>query len=82
MDQSTTSESQMLQKQRLDLERAGKIRSLHWLVLLGSLLLTLVIWHLSKTQTEEKIGNQFLRESEQVTALIGPMMNNLFRNHQ
>lgn len=68
------SETQVHQKKRLKLERAGKTRSLHWLVLLGSLLLTLVVWYLSKAQTEEKIRDQFLRETAQVTALISERM--------
>lgn len=67
-------ETNRLRKKRLKLERAGKIRSLHWLVLLGSLLLTLGVWYLSKAQTEEKIRDQFLRETEQVTALISERM--------
>lgn len=74
MEPKNISESEFLLAQRQRLERAGKIRSLHWLVLLGSVLLTLAVWQLTKVQTEERTRERFLREATQVTALVSERM--------
>lgn len=50
--------------------RAGSLHWLHWLVVLASLVLTVLAWHFSSNQVEEKAQARFQRESDQVVKLV------------
>lgn len=42
----------------------------HWIVILGSILLTLIAWYTSKIQYENRIHSRFNQEAELITNLI------------
>ncbi len=47
----------------------------HWLVVSSSLLLTLLAWHISKTQTEEKLQLRFDFQARQLIDLVSERMS-------
>ncbi len=59
---------------RKKLERATRLHLFHWQVVIGSLLLTLFAWHMTKKQVDDRIQKQFERESSQVVELIQERM--------
>ncbi len=59
---------------RTKLERATRLHLVHWQVVIGSLLLTLFAWHMTKKQVDDRIQKQFDRESAQVVELIQERM--------
>lgn len=52
------------------LEKSASLHWFHWLIIVLSLLLTLFAWQFSQQQVDEKIKNQFDRESQQVVELV------------
>ena len=52
--------------QRDKLVHAGKLRSIHWLILSLSVILTIVAWYFSSQQVAQKVSERFNRESAQV----------------
>ena len=52
------------------LEKAGRLSRFHWLVVGGSIGLTLIAWHVSERALEERVATRFERDSEQVTELF------------
>ncbi|MBT5048707.1 MAG: PAS domain S-box protein [Rhodospirillaceae bacterium] len=56
------------------IERAGKLHWFHWLIVGASLILTLSAWYFVQAQGDERISNQFNRESDQVVELISERM--------
>ena len=52
------------------LAHAGSLHWFHWAIVVLSALLTIAVWHFSKTQIEEKARLQFEREATQVTELV------------
>ena len=46
------------------------LRWFHWIVILGSILLTLIAWYSSKAQYENRIKNRFDQEADLITNLI------------
>ena len=59
-----------LQQERDALAKAGSLHWFHWAIVVLSALLTIAMWHFSKTQIEEKAHRQFEREATQVTVLV------------
>ena len=55
---------------RKRLESAASLNWFHWVVILGSLLLTFFAWHYSKSEKETRIKVQFDREVERVMELV------------
>ena len=55
---------------RARLESAASLSSFHWVVILGSLLLTFFAWHYSKSEKDARIEVQFDREVERVMELV------------
>lgn len=56
------------------IERAGKLHWFHWLIVGASLILTLSAWYFVQAQGDERVSNQFNRESDQVVELISERM--------
>lgn len=56
------------------LESASSLNWFHWMVILGSLLLTFFAWHYSKSEKEARIAVQFDREVERVLELVTERM--------
>ena len=56
------------------IEKAGRLNWFHWLILLGSLIVTLMAWQYARTQNQAQISNQFDREARQVVDLISERM--------
>lgn len=52
--------------QRDKLVHAGKLHSIHWLILSLSVILTIVAWYFSSQQVAQKVSERFNRESAQV----------------
>ncbi|MHA7813895.1 MAG: CHASE domain-containing protein [Phycisphaerales bacterium] len=52
------------------IELASRLHWCHWVVVLGSLVLTLFAWNLAKSQVEDRIQRQFEREAQQTIANI------------
>ena len=52
------------------LAKAGSLHWFHWAIVVLSALLTIAVWHFSKTQIEDKARLQFEREATQVTELV------------
>jgi signal transduction histidine kinase len=63
-----------LTQTKTQLERSGTLHWFHWLVIAGSLLLTFGAWHITKTQEEDKLRDQFNREANQVVEQIAERM--------
>lgn len=63
-------EIQKILAERENLHRSGQLHWFHWLVVALSVVLTLVVWHFSHKQLEEKIQTRFERESQQIFELI------------
>lgn len=59
-----------LRRDRLRLVRAGTLHWVHWLIIGGSLAITIGAWHLSSSQAEEKVEASFEREAERVPHLV------------
>ena len=57
-------------KKRQQLEQAGTLHWLHWLIVVLSLLLTFFAWYFSQQQVNDKIQAQFDREAEQTIELV------------
>lgn len=55
---------------RQKLVRAGSMHWLHWMVVAGSLLLTIGAWHFSKGQLAEKVQERFDREANRIVAAV------------
>ena len=56
--------------QRKKLVRAGKLHSVHWLILGLSIILTIAAWYFSNEQVAQKVEERFKRESAQVIELV------------
>jgi len=52
--------------QRKKLVHAGKLHSVHWLILSLSIMLTIAAWYFSSEQVAQKVAERFERESGQV----------------
>lgn len=61
-------------KEIVEPPRFAKLSWVHWLVMASSVFLTLLAWYISKSQHEERIREQFLRESQQLVDLIHERM--------
>ncbi len=59
---------------RLKLERAGRLHSFHWIVIVLSFCLTLFAWRFSSLEHAKRVEQRFDREVEQVLALIDDRM--------
>lgn len=59
---------------RKPLEYTEHFRSLHWVVLGASVLLTTGVWYIAKEQAQEKIEQQFNQQADQVVALVKDRM--------
>ena len=55
---------------RKRLQSAASLKWFHWVVILGSLLLTFFAWHYSKSEKDARIKVQFDREVERVMELV------------
>lgn len=56
--------------QRQKLIDAGKFHSVHWIILVLSLMLTVLAWYFSNQQVNQKIEERFRHESSQVIELV------------
>ncbi|MFT5852055.1 MAG: signal transduction histidine kinase [Colwellia sp.] len=56
--------------QRKTLVHAGKLHTVHWLILSLSILLTISAWYFSSQQATQKINERFKREAAQVIELV------------
>lgn len=56
------------------LKRHGRLHWYHWLVVIGSLILTLSAWHITKTQIEERNSRRFERAAAQLVELVKERM--------
>ena len=59
---------------RKQLESASTMHWFHWVIVAGSLLLTLFAWSYSKSEKDARIQAQFDREAEQVVELVRERM--------
>ncbi|MEL0658515.1 CHASE domain-containing protein [Psychromonas arctica] len=66
-------------EKREKLVRAGKMHSIHWLIVLLSVVLTFSAWYYSQFQQSQKLEIQFEREAEKVVNLIKQRMT-LYEN--
>jgi signal transduction histidine kinase len=60
-------------KQNIDrkkLVHAGKLHSVHWLILSLSIILTVAAWYFSSEQAAQKVEERFKREAAQVIELV------------
>ena len=48
----------------------GSLHWFHWLIVIGSLVLTLGVWHFSKEQIEEKVSARFNQQADHVLELV------------
>ncbi|MDB2685618.1 CHASE domain-containing protein [Mariniblastus sp.] len=69
IDQSNT-----LRDARGKLVAASKLHWLHWLIVLGSLILTFLAWYYASSEKEARIQVQFDRESDRVIELVKERM--------
>jgi len=60
--------------QRKKLLHAGKLHSVHWLILSLSIILTIAAWYFSNDQVEQKVKERFKREATQVIELVKDRM--------
>jgi signal transduction histidine kinase len=56
--------------QRKKLVHAGKLHSVHWLILCLSIILTIAAWYFSTEQVAQKVEERFNRETVQVIELV------------
>lgn len=59
---------------RIKLIRATKLHWFHWMVVVGSLVLTFFVWNTAKQHLNERVQKQFERESQQTIAHIEERM--------
>ncbi|MDB2414998.1 CHASE domain-containing protein [Rickettsiales bacterium] len=59
-----------LLKEKEVIEKAGKLHWLHWLVVVLSLFLTFMAWHISKKTIDEKVEIQFEEQARQAIELV------------
>lgn len=57
-------------KEQHQLEKSGKLHWFHWLIVGGSILLTIVAWSFVNNQVNQNVENQFRRQAAQVIQLI------------
>jgi CHASE1-domain containing sensor protein len=72
-----TSNSGTIERQKLI--RAGRFNWMHWLIISLSTLVTIAVWYFTTGQLNQKIEQQFTRESEQVIELVKERMR-LYEN--
>lgn len=63
-------EGLLASEERARFIRRGRLQGVHWLVIGLSLVLTLVAWHITRTQIAERVEARFERSSSQVVELI------------
>lgn len=51
------------------LSSAGRLHWFHWAIVISSLVLTFTAWYFTNSQVQQRIENQFERESNQVVEL-------------
>lgn len=61
-------------KTSLTAQKDNNLHWIHWVVIIGSVTLTLYAWNLSTQQTENAIKKRFLREADQVISLVTERM--------
>jgi CHASE1-domain containing sensor protein/anti-sigma regulatory factor (Ser/Thr protein kinase) len=66
-------------EKREKLVRAGEMNSMHWLIVLLSVVLTFSAWYYSQSQQSQKLEIQFEREAEKVVNLVKERMT-LYEN--
>ncbi|WP_025564659.1 CHASE domain-containing protein [Psychromonas sp. SP041] len=66
-------------EKREKLVRAGEMNSMHWLIVLLSVVLTFSAWYYSQFQQSQKLEIQFEREAEKVVNLVKERMT-LYEN--
>lgn len=71
-DRNSRKSASPFSRQRM--EHATRLHWFHWLVVIGSLVITFVAWQVSKTHVEERVAKQFERESSQTIANIQERM--------
>ena len=62
-------------EKRQKLVRAGKMHSMHWLIVLLSVILTFSAWYYSQFQQSQKLEIQFQREADNVVDSVKQRMN-------
>lgn len=63
-----------LRLEKEEIERGGRLHSVHWVIIGLSLLLTIVAWQYSKNQVEKLTEERFSRYSTQVVEMITERM--------
>ncbi len=61
-------------RSRMKLEQATRLHWFHWVVVVGSLVLTFFAWNLAKNQVNDRVERQFDREAQRVIASIKERM--------
>lgn len=56
------------------LEKSTRLHWFHWFVVIGSLILTLTAWYITKQQQEEKVSTRFEQQASQVVELVQERM--------
>ena len=73
MVEASGNENTLIQE-RDSISRGSRLHSIHWGVLSLSLLLTLIAWHFSNEQIDNRVNAQFQREADQVVELVSERM--------
>jgi len=63
-----------LSQEKKEITKAGKLRWVHWVIVLLSLFITFIAWYFTKKNIEEKAVLQFDRQVNQVILLISERM--------
>jgi CHASE1-domain containing sensor protein len=73
MHDSASRVDDLIQEQK-QLEQSGRLHRFHWLIIGGSLLVTLGAWAYAERQSQQKTEEHFNRQSTQAVALISERM--------
>ncbi len=61
-------------QQRAQLQNAGSLHRIHWLIIGASLALTIAAWYVARSQVREKIRERFRNEAGDIIELISERM--------
>ena len=73
MEEASGNENSLIQE-RDSISKGSRLHSIHWVVLSLSLLLTMIAWHFSNEQIDNRVNAQFQREADQVVELVSERM--------
>jgi len=65
-----SSDEEQLARDQIRLARSGRLNGFHWAVVVGSFVITLSAWHVSKSSLDDRVALRFERESGRAVDLF------------